>query len=105
MEFEVIWSDSAELQLDQIFDYYIEHASYRVAKDLILGIISEPNKLLKNVEIGQIEDLLLDRENKYRYIIYKSYKIIYSIDISNRQIKVADVFDTRQNPIDLKRTK
>lgn len=60
---------------------------------------------MSNPEITQIEDLLLDRESDYRYIICKSYKIIYSIDIHQKLIKIADVFDTRQNPIEMKRIK
>ena len=34
-----------------------------------------------------------------------NYKIIYSVDIELKLIKVADVFDTRQNPIKIKRNK
>jgi hypothetical protein len=38
-------------------------------------------------------------------MIFKSYKIIYSIDIDQKFIKIADVLDTRQNPIEIKQTK
>jgi toxin ParE1/3/4 len=105
MKFEILWSDFAENQLDKIFEYYLENASLKVAKDLLQEIISEPNKLIKNPEIMQIENLLLDREDNYRYIICKNYKIIFSIDKNKNAIKIADVFDTRQNPIKIKRTK
>jgi plasmid stabilization system protein ParE len=105
MKFEILWSDFAESQLDKIFEYYLENASLKVAKDLLQEIISEPNKLIENPEITQIEDLLLDREDDYRYIICKNYKIIFSIDKNINAIKIADVFDTRQNPIKIKRTK
>lgn len=53
----------------------------------------------------QIEDLLIDRENTYRYLICKNYKIIYSVDQKLKLIKIADVFDTRQNPTKIKRNK
>ena len=53
----------------------------------------------------QIEDLLIDREDDYRYIVCDNYKIIYSIDIKLKHIKIADVFDNRQNPIKIKRNK
>jgi toxin ParE1/3/4 len=105
VRFEIVWSDFAESQLDKIFQYYVENVNVEVAQNLLLKIIAEPNKLLSNPEIMQIEDLLLDRENNYRYIICKSYKIIYSIDENQKLIKIADVFDTRQNPIEIKRTK
>ena len=105
MSFEIIQSDFAESQLDKIFEYYVENVSLKVAQNLLKHIISEPNKLLSNPEIMPIEELLLDRENVYRYIVCKSYKIIYSIDANLKLIKIADIFDTRQNPIESKRTK
>jgi plasmid stabilization system protein ParE len=105
MKFKIIWSDYAESQLDKIFEYYTENASPIVAKNLIQEIIAEPNKLLKSPEISQVEDLLLDRETLYRYLICKNYKIIYSVDEKGQFIQIADVFDTRQNPQKIKRTK
>lgn len=103
--FEIIWSNHAENELDSIFSYYSEFASIRVAKKLIQDILEEPNKLLLSPEISQREELLLDRENEYRYLVCKNYKIIYSLDTNNKQIKIADVFDSRQNPFKIKRTK
>jgi toxin ParE1/3/4 len=105
MSFKIIWSDFAETQLDKIFEYYLENASLRVAKNLIAKIISEPNKLLESPEISQIEELLPDRKSNYRYMICKNYKIIYSIDPQEKLVKIADVFDTRQNPEKIKRSK
>lgn len=105
MKFTIIWSDYAETQLDKIFDYYLENAGYNVAKNLIQKIIAEPNRLIETPNISQIEDLLLDRENVYRYLIYKSYKIIYSVDEQKHFIQIADVFDSRQNPQKIKITK
>jgi plasmid stabilization system protein ParE len=103
--FEIIWSDQAEIELDKIFEYYSESASIFVAKDILKQIIEEPNRLILSPEISQREDLLLDRENEYRYLVCKNYKLIYSIDMKAKLIKIADVFDTRQNPSKIKRTK
>ena len=105
MKFKIIWSDYAETQLDKIFEYYNENASHKVAKNLIQKIIAEPNRILESPNIAQIEDLLLDRENVYRYLICKNYKIIYSVDEKKHFIQIADVFDTRQNPQKIKLTK
>lgn len=74
MAFKIIWFDFAEMQLDQIFEYYIEKAGVRVAKNIIEKIILEPNKLLSHPEILQVEELLLDREKEYRYLICDNYK-------------------------------
>lgn len=74
-------------------------------KKIIKEIISEPNKLTSSTFSTQIEDLLIDRENKYHYLTCNNYKIIYCLDQENKQIKISNVFDTRQNPLKIKRTK
>jgi len=98
MTLKIIWSVFAETQLDEIYEYYEKKASPRVAKKLVKGIIDEPKKLIKTPQIGQEEELLKQRETEYRYLVFKNYKLIYSVDIQNGFIKIADVFDTRQNP-------
>ena len=100
----IIWSKFAETQLDEIYNYYKKKVSTKVAKKLVRGIINEPKKLIKSPLIGQKEELLKQRETEYRYLIFKNYKLIYSVDNQNGYIKIVDVFDTRQNPIKLKRT-
>jgi plasmid stabilization system protein ParE len=105
MKLEIIWSEFAETQLDEIYEYYKKEASTRIAKKLLKGIINEPKKLIKTPLIGQEEELLKQREIHYRYLVFKNYKLIYSVDTENGFIKIADVFDTRQNPPKIKRTK
>ena len=104
-KFKIIWSEFAEKRLDEIYDYYEQKASSGVARKLINGIIKEPEKLLQVPYAGQEEEILKDRLIKYRYLVFKNYKLIYSVDLENEFIKIADVFDTRQNPIKMKRTK
>jgi len=105
MLLKIIWSDFAETQLDEIYKYYEKKASSRIAKKLVKRIINEPKKLIKTPHIGQEEALLKLRKIEYRYLVFKNYKLIYSVDTENGFIKIADVFDTRQNPPKLKRTK
>lgn len=101
---EIVWSQFAERQLDEIFDYHFHQVSPKVAYRLIIEIINESDKLIKTPYMGQVEELLKNRSLTYRYFLYKSYKIIYSIDDENNLIKIADVFDTRQNPTKIKRS-
>ncbi|HMV14962.1 MAG TPA: hypothetical protein PKK18_09665 [Chitinophagales bacterium] len=56
-------------------------------------------------KLGPKELTLLNRKIEYRYIVETDYKIIYSIDEATHLIKIADVFDTRQNPIKIEREK
>ena len=105
MVLEIIWSEFAETQLAEIYDYYEKRAGTRVAKKLVREIINEPKKLIKSPLMGQKEELLKRRKTEYRYLVFKNYKLIYSVDNQNNYIKIADVFDTRQNPPKLKRMK
>jgi toxin ParE1/3/4 len=105
MKLKIVWSEFAENELDKIFEYYNRTAGIKIAKKIIKEIISEPNILLNNSVLTQVESLLLDRENNYRYLICKNYKIIYCINEEKKLIQITDVFDTRQNPKKIKRTK
>ncbi len=103
MNLEVVWSKFAEKQLDEIFEYYEENASERVAIEMIQGLLNEPDRLKTDPFIGQKEGLLKERKISYRYLVFKSYKIIYSVDEENGFIKIADVFATKQKPSKMKR--
>lgn len=105
MKLKIVWSQFAENEIDKIYNYYFQTAGIRVAKKIIEEIISEPNKLINNTFSTQVEDLLLDRENNYLYLTCNNYKIIYCIDEEKKLIQIFDVFDTRQNPVKIKRTK
>jgi hypothetical protein len=45
------------------------------------------------------------RKEKFGFMVYKNYKIIYWINEPENRIGIVDVFDTRQNSIKLKRNK
>jgi plasmid stabilization system protein ParE len=103
MELEVYWTQFAEDKLTDIFEYYNFNAGVKVAQKLANGIIDESLKLSKNPFIGQKEDLLINRIQEYRYLVFRNFKIIYWVDEINKMILVSHVFDTRQNPIKINR--
>ncbi len=105
MAWQIIWSSFAEKQISDIHNYYLKQASLKTATKIVIGIIKAPNSLLKNPKLGQVEPALYQMSTEYRYILFRSYKIIYSLDLESNYIKIADVFDTRQNPGKLKRKK
>lgn len=70
---------------------------------MVRNIILKSERLSANPYLGAIEELLSDRKIPYRFTLYTNYKIIYSVDEENKLIKIADIFDTRQNPIKLNR--
>ncbi len=98
MTYKVLWSKHAEFRLDEIYIYYGEKANVKVATTLVRGIIRKTLRLKKHPFIGQKEPLLSDIDIDYRYLISGNYKMIYSVDEANRAIKIATVFDVRQNP-------
>ncbi|MDP3312470.1 type II toxin-antitoxin system RelE/ParE family toxin [Lutibacter sp.] len=103
MELKIYWTDFSKKELQNIFEYYKENASLKVAKSLTIGIAKETLKLKKQPEIGQIEELLIDKPNEFIYLVYKNHKIIYWINKSEKRIEINDVFDSRQNPIKIER--
>lgn len=72
---------------------------------MVDGIYGETLKLRKQPKSGQAEELLKKRKQEFRYLVYKNYKIIYWINNQENRIEINDVFDTRQNPVKIKRSK
>lgn len=104
MGLKVFWTAFSERELANIYEYHKEKASVRIAKNLVEGIFNETLKLKTQPKIGQIEELLKDRKENFRYLVYKNYKIIYWINEKESRIEINDVFDTRQNPEKIERT-
>jgi len=101
MELRVFWTDTARFQLEDIFNYYKDKASIRAARKLVRQIIERTIQLEKNPESGPKEPLLSNRNFEYRYLVEGNYNIIYwKLD---NYIKIAAVFDCRQNPEKMKR--
>lgn len=105
MDLKVYWTDFAKSELRIIFNYHKQRVSLKIAKNIINQIIAHVDTLSNFPEIGVIEELLEDRAQVFRYIISVNYKIIYWINEPKNRIEIIDVFDTRQNPIKIKRNK
>lgn len=103
MELNLFWTDFSQKELERIYEYYREKAGVRVAKNLVNGIFNEVLKLKIQPKIGQEEEFLKNRKQEFRYLVYKNYKVIYWINEEENRIEINDVFDTRQNPIKIKR--
>lgn len=102
MELEVIWSDFAKLKLRTIYRNYKNKAGKGIAKKLVNGIIDATIHLEKPPFLGYTEELLECFSEDFRYIVFKSYKVIYWINTFQNQIEVVHVFDARQNPDKIK---
>lgn len=105
MELKIYWTDFAKNELQENFKYLKENASLRVARKETQKIVKETRRLKKQPEIGQIEELLSDRKQEFRYLVHQTYKIIYWINKEKNQVEIVDVFDTQQHPIKIQRSK
>jgi toxin ParE1/3/4 len=101
MDLRVFWTDTAIEKLEDIFDYYKTVANLKVAQGIIQSLIDSTILLETQPKIGQREDLLRSRKKEYRYLVSGNYKVIYWIE--EPYIKIATVFDCRQNPKKLKK--
>jgi plasmid stabilization system protein ParE len=97
MEIAILWSEIAERQLKEIFQFYSEQASANVARKIMSQLIDRVSILENNPFAGQKEELLVNSDVDFRYLIEGNYKIIYWKE--ENCITIATVFDCRQNPI------
>lgn len=98
MSLTVYWTRFAENIIDDIYEYYELKAGNSVALKLVIGIIDRTMGLEKNPYVGPKEILLEKRKQEFRYLVYKSYKIIYWVNLDKNRIEIANIFDTRRNP-------
>ena len=92
----IFWTETALNQLEDIFDFYLVIADSNTTRKIVSAIVDKTIILEKTPHIGQSEELLVKREKEYRYLVEGNYKIIYWIE--ETEIKIASVFDCRQNP-------
>lgn len=105
MELTIFWSQLAEEKLQDIFDYYKVKAGLKIAQKIIREIVEKTDNLDKQPQSGAIEQLLTERSQEFRYFVSTNYKIIYYINFDKHRIVIANVFDTRQNPVKIQETK
>ncbi len=98
-KFKVIWTKSAELDLELIIEH-IKLNSINIAKKIFFEIKKESNKLHTLPErkrvVPEFQQIGIV---KYREIIYKRWRIIYKIDVE--KIYVLIVVDSSRNVEDI----
>ena len=94
---KLVLTDFAMCNLKDIFDYYATKANKKVAHKIRNQIFKATYQLKDNPESGQIETNLQKLKQNHRYLVSGNYKVIYKV--SQNQIIINDIFDTRQNPI------
>jgi addiction module RelE/StbE family toxin len=94
---QILWDNQAKADLKLIFEY-IKLKSPQGAKNVVRDIIKQ-SKSIHFTEQYQVDEFLGE---PYRRMVVRNYKIIYKIQ-SEAEIRILQIFDTRQNPIKLKK--
>jgi len=93
---KIIWTHEALEETKLIYEYHKSNVSLKVAESLKSKIFSSVKNLQKHPKKGQIEELLLNRKEEFRYLVTGNYKIIYKL--TAKEIYIMKVFDCRRNP-------
>ncbi|MFA9189047.1 type II toxin-antitoxin system RelE/ParE family toxin [Flavobacterium sp. FBOR7N2.3] len=92
-----LWDNQAKADLKLIFDF-LQLKSPQGAKNVIRDIVTQ-SKNIHFTEQYQVDEFLGE---PYRRMIVRNYKIIYKIH-SETEIRILQIFDTRQNHSRLKK--
>ena len=94
---KILWDNEAKSDLKLIFEF-IKLKSLQGAKNVVRDIVAQ-SKNIYFAEQYQVDEFLGE---PYRRMIVRDYKIIYKIN-SQTEIRILQIFDTRQNPMKLKK--
>lgn len=97
MEKEIIWSRTAQNQLEKIYSYlYKETKSKNIPNKVIESIYNSTAILSTNWEIYELDEMKIPSDKNYRaYEIY-NYRITYKITL--KEIQILRIRHTSQNP-------
>lgn len=93
----ILWDNKAKADLKLIFDF-LQSKSHEVAKNVIRDIVLQ-SKNIHFTEQYQVDEFLGE---PFRRMVVRNYKIIYKIH-SETEIRILQIFDTRQNQSTLKK--
>jgi addiction module RelE/StbE family toxin len=94
---KILWDNEAKADLKLIFEY-LKLKSPQAAKNVIQDIVNQSKKI-HFTEQYQVDEFLGE---PYRRMVVRNYKLIYKIH-SESEIRILQIFDSRQNPIKLKK--
>lgn len=100
---QIIWTNKSILEFSKIAEYIKYEFGYK-AKEKFKKSVKRTEKIIKdNPYIKPQEELLLDDPRELRSILVnKLNKLIYFVDKENNTIYIADIWDIRQCPENLK---
>lgn len=98
---KVIFQPFAYWRLAEIVEYVTEHHGEHHAQVIAERIVQRTLELGKHPRLGAVEFLIKDPDLEYRRLVEGHYKIIYWI--SETDVRIADIFDSRRDPSEMLR--
>jgi plasmid stabilization system protein ParE len=97
MEKEIVWTASAQNQLEDIYFYILESSKSFTVSDKVVDAIVDAVSILKtHWEIYEIDEMRQPKDVNYRAFEIYSYRISYKITIDT--IYIIRVRHTSRNP-------
>lgn len=98
-KFEVLWTKSAEYDLELIIQY-LKLDSVSIAKEIFIELIKECENLYyfpqKKIVVPELQQIGIF---KYREIIYKRWRVIFKIE--NEKVYILLIVDSSRNLEDI----
>ena len=97
MEKEIIWTQTSQNQLEDIYFYLLEETkSFKIADKVIDSLVTSVEILKNNWEIYEMDEMRIPIDESYRAFEKFSYRISYKIDES--KIYILRIRHTSRNP-------
>ncbi|MEY4905079.1 MAG: hypothetical protein RLZZ292_2894 [Bacteroidota bacterium] len=95
-EYELSWENSTRKDILKIHAFIAKNVSVELANETVRGLYNAVEPLRNTPERFSREQSLLHRKEMFRYIKYKKYKILYSVE--RQVVHILSIFPARQNP-------
>ena len=97
---KIIWSSLAKSRLKQVYEYYAERASVKVAKNITQNILDSIRLLKKNPQLGKVEKTPkgIESYRELRCLVEGDYKIVYRVMDMYDYIDLVTIFYTYRDP-------
>ena len=105
VSYRVIVSTPAQKRLKAIFTYLSENSSLEMAQKVSKSLLETAKSLEKMPQRRSILSGTEDVKPPYRYAKKWSYKIVFKIIETKKEVRVLDFFHEKQNPDKLKKLK
>jgi plasmid stabilization system protein ParE len=97
MEKEIIWTQTSQNQLEDIYFHLLEETkSFEIADKVIDSLVASVEILKNNWEIYETDEMRIPIDENYRAFEKFSYRISYKID--SDKIYIIRVRHTSRNP-------